>query len=170
MKKIENLVKKYELYLKDEGFSMKSKPTKTDYQWMVENKEEIKKYLREEKERKAKEAQERQNKINAIEGLEELEKAIAEWENYHYQNQKRFDSEARSSFGIEKPKVNVEELKVKYARANAYLIAEAWKYASNYAKSSAGKKAIEKIINGEDYKKVIGDMEKEWEASINIWN
>lgn len=44
--------------------------------------------------------------------------------------------------------------------------------AANYAKSSAGRTALEKIINGEDYAQAIADMEAEWSAycDAHIWD
>lgn len=58
---------------------------------------------------------------------------------------------------------SLEELVRKYPRANAYMKAESYAYSSsNNARAAAGKKALERILNGEDYKQAIADMKKEW--------
>lgn len=78
---------------------------------------------------------ERKAKIRAIEGLDELRYA---------------------------PKELEERIKAEYPRAAAYLKAESYSLSENDGKFTAGKKAVDRIINGEDYAAVIADMEKEW--------
>lgn len=60
----------------------------------------------------------------------------------------------------------------KYPRAAAYLKANEYAKAANDAKAIAGKKARERIINGENYDNVIADMEDEWKSycNKNIWD
>lgn len=117
-------------------------------------------------------AEAREAKINAIEGLKELKAAINEQNDYHYEINRRFENEALSSILPAQPKANVKDLKKKYPRAAAYIKAENWKYANNYAKAAAGRKALERIINGEDHEQVLADMEAEWDAhrEENMWN
>lgn len=105
---------------------------------------------------------ERNAKIEAIEGLEEIRAAQAAWDKYHDDFDRRMSDENLSSFGISPPKDDVAATKAKYPRAAAYLRAESYSYASNYAKSDAGHKALERIINGEEYTTALADMEKEW--------
>lgn len=71
-----------------------------------------------------------------------------------------------------KPAVSITELYEKYPKAAAMLQAEAYSSASNVAKSSAGRKARERIIDGEDYTQVIADMEKEWTdyCDEHVWD
>lgn len=59
----------------------------------------------------------------------------------------------------------VAELKKRYPRAAAYIQAENYAYSSNYDKSSAGKKAMETIRKGGNYKKAIKEMEERWKKS-----
>jgi len=96
-------------------------------------------------------------------GLKELEAAYNDIERYH----REFDAmmENESNDGINPPKpitANPQELAKKYPIAAAYLKAERWELASHYAKSSAGKRAKEKIANGEDYNAALAEMEQEW--------
>ena len=114
----------------------------------------------------------RESKINAIEGLKELEAAINAQDDYHHEINRRFENEALSSILPAQPKANIKELKEKYPRAAAYIKAENWKYANNYAKVAAGQKALERIINGENHEQVLADMEAEWDAhrEENMWN
>lgn len=58
-----------------------------------------------------------------------------------------------------KPKDNIDELKKKYPRAAAYLVAENESLKSNYELAAIGKKALEAIINGENHEKVMEEME-----------
>lgn len=108
-------------------------------------------------------AAERKAKINAIEGLNEIQTAIADWERYDSEFAKMMDDERNDGARPPKrPTSNVVELLEKYPRADAYLTAEEFSLADHYVKSNAGKKALEKIINGEDYVAAIAAMEKEW--------
>jgi len=125
---------------------------------------EIKKIKAEEDQRKA--------NIEAIEGLKELKAAIAAQEQYEYERQKRWESESLSSILPEKPAVSVVELKAKYPRAAAYITAEGWSRSSNSGKRQAGKKALERIINGENHDQVIAEMEVEWSEYVRerMWD
>ena len=71
-----------------------------------------------------------------------------------------------------KPAVSTTELCEKYPKAAAMLQAEAYSRASNVAKSAAGRKARERIIDGEDYKTVIAEMEEEWTkyCDEHVWD
>ena len=109
-------------------------------------------------------AENRKAKIAAIEGLAELQAARDAEANYHHEVNRRFDDEALSSFMPARPKVSSKDVAAKYPRAGAYVKAESWTYASNYAKNAAGRKALERIINGEDYEQVLAEMDAEWSA------
>lgn len=115
---------------------------------------------------------EREAKIQAIEGLKELKAAIAQ-EQYEYeQRQKRWESESLSSILPKPPQVDVEELKTKYPKAWAYVKAENWTQSNNSGKRQAGKKALERIIAGENHEQVLADMEAEWSeyAKERMWD
>lgn len=132
----------------------------------VARKDEVLEYLKTEK---AKKEEERKAKDpeNVIAGLRVLKEAIAKLENYYYLREKRFEDERLSSLPIAKPNVDLDALKAKYPRAAAFLKAEAWSYASHYAKAAAGSRACKRILAGEDYEKVIADMDKEWSDYVN---
>ncbi len=117
-------------------------------------------------------AEDRKAKIAAIEGLAELQDALDAEANYHHEVNRRFEDEALSSIMPARPKVNAKELAAKYPRAAAYVKAEDWTYASNYAKNAAGRKALERIINGEDHEQVLAEMEAEWSAHCDqhVWD
>lgn len=137
---------------------------------VLAHKPEIMAILTAEKEAKEKEAAERTAKINAIEGLNEIKVAIAEHELYHDE----FNAAMERGDGRlpSRPESNIGEMKAKYPRAAAYLKAENYEYSANYAQASAGRKARERIINGEDYEQVLTDMEKEWSDYCNehVWD
>ena len=108
----------------------------------------------------------RQAKLDGIEGLEELKNAINVWDAYHAVIERRMNDEHLSSFAPAKPEVSIAELMDKYPRAKAYLTAEAWSYASHYAKASAGRKALSRILDGQDYQTAIAEMEAEWDKHV----
>lgn len=125
--------------------------------------DEIKTILLEEK-------AEREARRDAIPGIKEIEEARSAWDKYHYIYDKVIaDGEGRMPT---KPAVSITELFEKYPKAAAMLQAEAYSSASNVAKSSAGRKARERIIDGEDYTQVIADMEKEWTdyCDEHVWD
>lgn len=145
--------------------------------YATEHKPEIIDYLKAEQEKKeaekaaeAAKLEERRKKIAGIRGLKELEAAAEAWEDYRdafARMMERGDARAPKA-----PEMNIPELKAKYPRAAAYLTAEHYAQSDNAAKRSAGRKALEKIINGEDYKKAVEDMDKEWAdyCAAHMWD
>lgn len=135
--------------------------------------EEIRLHLQNEEASKQAAANARQEKINAIEGLQEIYDAKEAWSRYRNAFERMMeDQDNDGAFPPMRPTVNVEELNTKYPRAAAYIKAENYSCAANYAKSSAGRTALEKIINGEDYVQAIADMEAEWSAycDAHVWD
>lgn len=133
--------------------------------------QEIKAILLEEKaERDAEEAKkreeaarigrEREARRNSIPGVKLIEKARDEWHKWHDDMVRAIDD----GDGIRppEPQVDIEELKEQYPQAAAMLKAESYSRSTNYAKASAGSKARERIIDGENYTQVIAEMEQEW--------
>lgn len=110
------------------------------------------------------------NLRDAIPGLKELEAAKAEQAAYR----EAFSRAVDSGDGIypAKPKSDPAELSARYPAAAAILRAESYSCASNDRKASAGRKAVERILDGEDWEKVISDMETEWnEATLeHMWD
>ena len=113
-------------------------------------------------------------KIKAnIPGLDELQACVNDWDNYHEGFNQMMEDEDND--GVNPPKRPAKEVAgvaAQYPIASAYVKADNWSLASHYAKSGAGDRAKEKIINGEDYKSVIADMEKEWSdhTKAHMWD
>ena len=105
-------------------------------------------------------AERRRNFRDAIPGLNELEAAKAEQAAYR----EAFARAVDSGDGIypAKPKSDPEELSARYPMAAAMLRAESYSRTSNDRKASAGRKAVERILDGEDWEKATSDMENEW--------
>ena len=168
------MIKKYDIRLATEGRIGIYNANRAKKDKMLDTifaaKPEIIAVLTAEKEAAEKAAAERKAKIDAIEGLNELKAAIDEHERYYYD----FNAAMERGDGRlpARPTSSVRETAEKYPRAAAYLKAESYEYSANYAKSGAGKKARERIINGEDYEQVLADMEKEWSEYCNehVWD
>lgn len=108
-----------------------------------------------------------------IEGLEEIRKAIIAEENYADAFAAMMENADNDGVNPPKaPKVSSKNFKKKYPKAAAYLWAESWNYASNDVKSSAGSRAMERIEAGEDYEKVLKEMQEEWSTYVAgcAWN
>ena len=115
-------------------------------------------------------AERRRNFRDAIPGLKELEAAKEEQAAYR----EAFARAVDSGNGIypAKPKSDPEELSARYPAAAALLRAESYSCAANYRKAGAGRKAVERILDGENWEKVINDMETEWHeaTSEHMWD
>ena len=50
--------------------------------------------------------------------------------------------------------------------------AESYSRAANYRKASAGRKAVERILDGENWEKAVSDMEAEWKEAVSehMWD
>lgn len=117
--------------------------------------------------------QERQAKIDAIPGLREIEAARADLVNWKLEFDASFDGENGGGVGVRpKPKYDMDALHAKYPRAKAYLNAQDFAESANAAKAAAGRKALEAIINGEDYERAVSAMEAEWKSHVasHIWD
>ena len=106
----------------------------------------------------------------AIPGLAEIEAADEAFFAYR----RAFARGMDSGDGVypKPPKENTDELRERYPMAAAMLRAESYSRAANYHKASAGRKAVERILDGEDWKKAISDMEAEWDAAVSehMWD
>lgn len=106
----------------------------------------------------------------AIPGLAEIEAADEAFFAYR----RAFARAMDSGDGVypKPPKENTDELRERYPMAAAMLRAESYSRAANYHKASAGRKAVERILDGEDWKKAISDMEAEWDAAVSehMWD
>lgn len=168
--RIEQLVNKYclKVIVKDGVNCLlpSSRPNQNDLVEIKNNKDAIVDYLLSKKAEEEKAEAERNAKIDAIDGLKELEKIISEWKNYYYKLNSNYDNEYKSSILPTKPNITVEEVSAKYPRANAYLTAQSWSLANNFKKVNAGKKALDKIIDGDDYEEAIEQMKAEFDREI----
>lgn len=171
---VKELIEMCDLVIASDGINLYARNTyqaKKNLEEIKARKHEIIALLKAEKEAEENARIEREAKIAAIEGLEEIRKARAEWEDYNYKFNKAMErGDCRFP---SKPASDVESLKKQYPRAAAYLKAESYSRASNYMKVAAGRKALERITNGEDHEVVIADMEAEWSNAAReaaMWN
>lgn len=106
----------------------------------------------------------------AIPGLKELEAAREAQAAYREAFARAVDS--GDSIYPAKPKSDPAELSARYPMAGAMLRAESYSRAANYRKASAGRKAVERILDGEDWEKAISDMEAEWKEAVSehMWD
>lgn len=142
-----------------------------DFAEIVSNKPEILSILKEKAEEEKKAAAAHKQKIDSIPGLKEIRAAREDMEKWHQEFNASFDDVG--GLGVrKKPEYDFTAMCEKYPVANAYLTAEAYAGSSNYAKSAAGEKALDAIINGADPAETIEAMEAEWNAYCenNIWD
>lgn len=142
-----------------------------DFDAIVSSKPEIMRILEENQEAERRAYRECQEKINAIPGLTEIQDAKDDLRRWNAEFEKSFDDVG--GLGVRPmPKYDFEAMNAKYPRAAAYLKAKSYADAANYAKAEAGKKAVEKIINGEGYEEALNIMEAEWSDYCNahMWD
>lgn len=164
---IAEMVKRYRICLATEGRIGVYNASAAKRDGMVETimgkKAEIIAYINAKQEAEARAKAEREAKIASIEGLSEIRNAIRAEREYHVAFEKMMENEYNDgAFAPKTPETDSNSLKARYPRAAAYLKAESWTRAANFAKVSAGNKAMERIINGDDYDAAIRDMEKEF--------
>lgn len=136
-------------------------------------KPEIVSILLEQREAALRAEQERQRKIAAIPGLREIEAARADLVNWKLEFNASFDGENGGGVGVRpKPKYDMDAMYAQYPRAKAYLDAQDFAESDNDAKAAAGRKALEAIINGENYEQAIHTMNSEWAAycESHLWD
>lgn len=135
-------------------------------------KQEILAYFAERDVAKKRDAREYQEKIDAISGLAEIRAALADleaWSEEFNANMERGDS----GVGLRpRPQYDMDAMRTKYPRAAAFLEAEKMSHSPHYAKSAAGRKALESIINGGDYAQALKDANVEWDAYVqeHVWD
>jgi hypothetical protein len=113
----------------------------------------------------------RAEKIAAIPGLAEIEAASEDLAAWREEFARSFNDVG--GLGVRpKPTTDIDGLLKQYPRAAAYLKAESYSLADHYAKAAAGKKALEKIINGDDYAQALAEMDKEWSdyCADHMWD
>lgn len=163
--KIEEMIKKYNISIVENGVQirvdMKIAKHPADVEFVKSHKQEIMDFIRKaEKDARAR-LEERKRKIEAIEGLNEIRAAMDDMESWR--NEFKASFKDVGGLGVRpKPEYDFPALFAKYPKAAAYLKAESFAFAHHDVKAAAGKLALERIIEGEDYEAVIADMESEW--------
>ena len=94
-------------------------------------------------------ASEFQDKIDAIPCLKEVESALEDVATWSYIRR-----------GETPPEYDFQSMQMKYPRAFAYLKSREYERSANRMKAQAGRDAVVKIVNGEDYQAVIAEMEE----------
>jgi len=105
-----------------------------------------------------------------VPGLEILADARAKWDMYYEAQRAAIERGA-----VKMPQRPVEDVKAlaeQYPVAAAYLKAQAYEDATNYAKSEAGRKAKQAIADGANYSEALAQMEAEWQAHCDkhVWD
>ena len=142
-----------------------------DFNAIVACKPEIMRVLKENQEAERRACRERQEKINAIPGVTEIQDAMDDVHAWLGEFNRSFNDVG--GLGVRpRPKYDFKAMNAKYPRAAAYFKAKDYAEAANEAKVAAGKKAIEKIINGEDYEEALKTMEAEWSSyfDAHMWD
>lgn len=115
----------------------------------------------------------RQAKIDAIEGLKEIKNAIDAAQRYTRAFERMMADENNDGANPpSKPKTDVAALMTQYPVAAAYLQAESYANSSHFVQAAAGRKALERIINGEAHAEVLATMQAEWNAHLDkaMWD
>lgn len=168
-RKFDELIKKYNIRIVGENLGADKAIAKhpEDVRLLKENKQAIINHIKSKAEAKKQEYLAYKASVEAIEGLKEIETAMYSWSEWNRRFRKSFDGEyAAGGMEIESPTYTeavIKSLKEKYPRATAFLKAESWSNASHYYKSRLGEDAKHRIAAGEDYKKVISEIETKWE-------
>lgn len=113
----------------------------------------------------AKEAQdiERVLLIKNVPGLEELRDAIANEKRYASQFSKMMeDGDNDGARPPSRVRISSKSMATQFPVAASYIKAENWQYASHFVKAGAGRRAVERIKNGDPHETVIAEMKTEW--------
>jgi hypothetical protein len=170
---VNEMIIKYDIALMDDGrIRMRGDITPQEIESIKAAKEDIKDELRTRKGAEEAARREAAEKLAVnVPGLDILRKVRSEWETYNNKFEKFIDNDAMGNMPV-KPEVEYKEAAIQYPAASAYLKAEGYKYSGHYEKTAIGKKAMERIVNGENYEVVIAEMESEWSnaAMAHIWD
>lgn len=107
----------------------------------------------------------------AIPGLAEIQAARDDVDKWRSEFERSFADVG--GLGVRpRPQYDFDALYAKYPRAAAYLKADGMALAAHDVKAAAGRKARERIINGEDGSEALADAEAEWAAycAEHIWD
>lgn len=111
-------------------------------------------------------AEARRRKIDAIPGLKEIKAAIADLNQWQYEFDKSFESEAGGGTGVRmKPQYDLDKMLADHPWAAAYLKAEEYSYKENYELAAIGTRALERVIKG-DWEAAMADFEADMERFV----
>lgn len=162
---VKDLIKKYNLQaIEKDGKMMvhtRARVPAKDVAAIKANRDEILKEILDAKEQKKRAYQERQAKINAIPGLSEIKAELEKAADWRRRFNASFEAESGGGWGVgPRPQYDFEAAYKKYPQAHAYLIAEREAYKDNYELAEIGRKALEKVINGQ-WEEAMEDLKRE---------
>ena len=168
---VKDLIKKYNLQaIEKDGkmmvFTRARVPAK-DVAAIKEHREEILKEILDAKEQARKAYEERQAKIKAIPGLAEIKTELAKAADWRRRFNASFETEYGGGWGVgPRPQYDFEAAYKKYPQAYAYLKAEREAYKSNYELAETGRRALEKVINGQ-WEEALDDIKRETDEFVD---
>lgn len=120
--------------------------------------------------------EERQAKIAAIPGLKEIQDALVDLAEWHREFELSFDERYGAGCGGHgvrpHPDYDIKAMEAQYPRAAAYLEMQDWSQKEFIEQRIIGKKALEKIINDDNWEQAVADAKKELDDYItaHIWD
>lgn len=168
---VKDLIKKYNLQaVKKDGKMMvytRARVAAKDIAAIKANRDEILKEILDAKEQARKAYEERQAKINAIPGLSEIKAELEKAAEWRRRFNASFETEDGGGWGVgPRPNYDFDAAYKKYPQAHAYLIAEREAYKDNYELAEIGRKALEKVINGQ-WKEAMDDLKREEDEFVD---
>lgn len=168
---VKDLIKKYNLQaIEKDGKMMvhtRARVPAKDVAAIKENRDEILKEILNAKEQKKRAYEERRAKINAISGLVEIKTELEKAADWRRRFNASFEAESGGGWGVgPRPQYDFEAAYKKYPQAHAYLIAEREAYKDNYELAEIGRKALEKVINGQ-WEEAMEDIKREEDEFVD---
>lgn len=140
------------------------------YDEIARHKDEIKALLLKRHDDEIRALEERKDKIASIPGLKEIEDALEDLTQWNEQFNRSFDERYGPGCGglgvRSKPQYDLDAMRAQYPRAAAYLKMRDWSRKEFIEQSIIGKKALEKIINDDNWEQAVADAEKELDDYI----
>ena len=171
-----DLIKKYNLQAVEKDGKMMVHTRATvpakDVAAIKEHREEILKEILDAKEQARKAYEERQAKIKAIPGLAEIKTELAKAADWRRRFNASFETEYGGGWGVgPRPQYDFEAAYKKYPQAHAYLIAEKEVYKAKFELAEIGRRALEKVINGQ-WAEAMDDLKREKDefADRHAWD
>lgn len=168
---VKDLIKKYNLQaIEKDGKMMvhtRARVPAKDVAAIKANRDEILKEILDAKEQKKRAYEERQAKINAIPGLSEIKAELEKAADWHRRFNASFETEDGGGWGVgPRPNYDFDAAYKRFPQAHAYLIAEREAYKDNYELAETGRKALEKVINGQ-WEEAMEDIKREEDEFVD---